>query len=177
MVAERCSDATRNAHRIVDVLVPLVMEAIVKAVLASLIASENRCARVTADHVSSDKVFAEESKVTETSVVEGHTHPLSQMSLSTGVYTTMDFKGAEAVTMVRRLEEHSALSQVASSLSVVMKCGPNVGEAPFAQVKKLITDLINELRAEASPEANHKPDHDAELTRHFTKNLETQLMT
>ena len=92
----------------------------------------------------------------------------------------MDFKGAEAVSMVRRLEEHTAaLSQVASSLSVVMKCGPNAGEDPFAQVKKLITDLMNELQAEASPEANHKPDHDAELTRHFTKNedLETQLMT
>ena len=86
MVAERCSDATRNAHRIVDVLVLVVMEEIVKAVLASLIASNNRCARVTADHESSEKVFAEESKVTETSVVEGHTHPLSQMSLSTGVY-------------------------------------------------------------------------------------------
>ena len=84
-------------------------------------------------------------------VVEGHTHPLSQMSRSICVYTTMDFKGAEAVTMVRRLEEHSAaLSQVASCLSVVMRCGPNAGEDPFAQVMKLITDLINELQAEAA---------------------------
>ena len=88
------------------------VEEIVKAVLASLIASKNRCAPVTTDH--SEKVFPEESKVTETSVAEGHTHLLSQMSLSTSVYTTMDFKGAEAVTMVRRLEEHSAaLFQVA----------------------------------------------------------------
>ena len=56
-----------------------------------------------------------------------------------------------------------------------MKCGPHAGEDPFAQVKKLITDFIDELQAEASPEVNHKPDHDAELTRHFTMNedLET----
>ena len=55
-------------------LVPVVMEEIVKAVLASLTASKNRCTRVTADHESSEKVFAEESKVTEISVVVGPSH-------------------------------------------------------------------------------------------------------
>ena len=138
--------------------------------LASVAASRNSCARVTADHEVSKKVFEEESKaladVTEISAVEGHTYSLSQKNSSTDAHTTVDLKGFEDVTMVRRLEEHSAaLSQLASSLSG----GPNAGKDPLADVKEAITDLItdNRLQSEASSEANHKADRGDSLRRTF----------
>ena len=54
-----------------------------------------------------NKVFAEElealADVTETSAVEGDAYSLSQMNSSIGVHTTVDLKGFEAMTMVKRL--------------------------------------------------------------------------
>merc|ERR1719383_669617 len=132
------------------------------AVLASEAASKNSCAQVAADHEVSVKAFAEELKAladatqvlkSETGAAEGHTYSLFQVSSFSGVHTTVDLKGFEVVTMVRRLaqKEHSAaLSQLASRISAVMKFGAGAGEDPFAKVKELITELINRLQPEAS---------------------------
>ena len=92
------------------------------------------------------------------------------MSSSSGVHTTVNLKGFEVVTMVRSLaqKEHSAaLSQLASRVSAVV------------EVKKLITDLIDKLHSEASPEARHKSYCDDELTKASVKkqDLETQVAT
>ena len=35
-----------------------------------------------------------------------------------------------------------------------MKFGPDAGECPFADVKKLITDVINKLQSEVSSDAD-----------------------
>ena len=70
-------------------------------------------------------------------------------------HTTVDSKGFEVVTMVRRLaqKEHSAaLQHLASCISVVVKFGAGTGEEPFAKVKDLITNVINKLQSEASCE-------------------------
>ena len=71
------------------------------------------------------KALADATQVlkSETVAAEGHTYSLFQVSSFTGVHTTVDLKGFEVVTMVRRLaqKEHSAaLSQLASRISVVI---------------------------------------------------------
>merc|ERR1712136_478448 len=161
------------------------------AVLASEAASKNSCAQVAADHEVSVKAFAEELKAladatqvlkSETGAAEGHTYSLFQVSAFTGVQTTMDLKGFEVVTMVRRLaqKEHSAaLSQLASRISAVMKFGAGAGEDPFAKVKELITDLITRLQAESSAETGHKSYCDEEMAKSSEKraDLETQVAT
>ena len=98
------------------------------------------------------------------------------------MHTTVDLKGFDVVTMVRRLaqKEHSAaLSQFASRISAVMKFGAGAGEDPFAKVTELITDLIHRLQSEASSEASHKSYCDDELAKAKDKkaDLETQVAT
>ena len=72
------------------------------AVLASVAASKNSCANVTAEQEVSAKTLAEE--------------------LKTGVRMTVDLKRFEVMTMVKRLEEHFAvLSQLASRVSTILE--------------------------------------------------------
>ena len=123
-----------------------------------------------------DRTFAQELKTfadtahvlgSETSAVDGHTYPLFQVCSFTGVHPTVNLKAFDVVTMMRRLtqREHSAaLSQLASRISPVMKCGQGAGEDPLAQVKELITESIDELQSETSSEAKHKSYRDDELT-------------
>ena len=76
--------------------------------------------------------------------------------------------GFEVVTVVRRLakEEHSAaLAQLVSRTSAIMKFGAGAGVDPSVTVKGLITDLINRLQAEGSPQASHKSYCDAETSK------------
>ena len=113
------------------------------------------------------KVFAEELKAwaeatqvlqSETGGAEGQTYSLFQESSSAALQTT-DLKAFELVTMVRRLakQEHStALAQLGSRISAIMKFGAGADDDPFVKVKDLITDLINRLQAEASSETNQK---------------------
>ena len=111
---------------------------------------------------------------------------LFQVNSFTGAHMTVDLKGFDVVTMMRRLsqKEHSdALSRLASRLSAVVEFGPGAGEDPFAKVKELITDLITDLtdrlQSEASSEANHKSYPDDELVNASEKkaDLEHQVAT
>ena len=106
---------------------------------------------------------------------EGHSYSPFRVSFSTGAYTTVDSKGSEVVTMVRRLaqKEHpAALSQLASRISVVVKFGAGAGEEPVANMKKLITDVKNKLQSEVSSEADAGDDPFAKV-----KELVTDLIT
>ena len=106
------------------------------------------------------KAFAEELKAvadatqvlrSETGAAEGLTYSLFKVSAFTGVQTTMDLKGFEVVTMVKRVagKEHSAaLVQLASRTTAVMKFGVGAGEDPFA--------IDHGLDQKASSEASHK---------------------
>ena len=72
------------------------------------------------------------------------------------------------VISVRRLaeQEHStALDQLASRISAIMKFGAGADGDPFVKVKDLITDLISRLQAEASSETNQKSYCDEEMSK------------
>ena len=88
-------------------------------VLASMAASKNSCAHVTVDQEVSVKTLAEELKTladatqklrSEISPVEGHACSLFQVCSFTVAHTTVDPKGLDVETMMRRLaqKEHSA---------------------------------------------------------------------
>ena len=94
------------------------------AVLASVAASKNSCALVTADQEVSVKTLAEELKTladaaqvcgSETRPVEGHTYLMFQVSSFTSVHVTVDLKGLEVVMMMRRLARGSTLLLFPSS--------------------------------------------------------------
>ena len=69
---------------------------------------------------------------------------------------------------VRRFaeQEHStALDQLASRISAIMKFGAGADGDPSVKVKDLITDLISRLQAEASFETNNKSYCDEEMSK------------
>ena len=81
---------------------------------------------------------------------------------------------------VRRLaeQEHStALDQLASRISAIMKFGAGADGDPFVKVKDLITDLISRVEAEASSETNQKSYCDEEMLKATEKreNLEADV--
>ena len=104
----------------------------------------------------------------ETSGTDGQTHSLFQESSSAALQTSTDLKGFEMVISVRRLaeQEHStALDQLVSRISVIMKFGAGADGDPFVKVKDLITDLISRVQAEASSETNQKSYCDEEMSK------------
>ena len=90
------------------------------------------------------KSFADTTHVlgSETSAAVGNTYLLVLVSSVTGVHLSVDLKGFDVVTMMRRLTQKvrsAVLSQLASRLSVVTKFGASAGEGPFSDVKDLKT--------------------------------------
>ena len=76
--------------------------------------------------------------------LETSTDVLSQVSFSTGVYTTVDIGRLGVVTTVRSLEEHSAaLSQFISSVSAVMKFGASAIKDHFIELQQEISSKSN----------------------------------
>ena len=95
----------------------------------------------------------------ETSGADGQTYSSFQENSSAVLQTSTDLKGFELVISVRRLaeQEHStALDQLPSRISAIMKFGAGADGDPSVKVKDLITDLISRLQAEASSETNQK---------------------
>merc|ERR1719364_268391 len=91
--------------------------------------------------------------------------------------TRTDLANAEVVSLVKKLakEQHStALSQLASRISAVLRYGAASGEDPFAKVKGLITSMIDRLTAEAAAEADEKAYCDEETAKTETKKGELQ---
>ena len=147
------------------------------ALMASQAVSKSSYTQVASDHEASGRAFADELKAlaeatqvlqSETSGAEGQTHSLFQESSSAALQTSTDLKGFEMVISVRRLaeQEHStALDQLASRMSAIMKFGASADGDPFVKVKDLITDLISRLQAEASSETNQKSYCDEEMPK------------
>ena len=81
--------------------------------------------------------------------------------------------------MVMRLAQKETLCRSLSAcISVVIKFSVGAGEDPFANVKELITELLNRLESEASSDASHKFYCD-ELAKVSAKkeDLQTQVAT
>ena len=159
------------------------------ASMASQAVSKSSYTQVASDHETSRRAFADELKAlaeatqvlqSETSGADGQTYSLLQESSSAALQTSTDLKGFEKVKSVRRLaeQEHStALDQLASRISVIMKFGAGADGDPFVKVKDLITDLISRVQAEASSETNQKSYCDEEMLKATEKreNLETDV--
>jgi len=78
----------------------------------------------------------------------------------------VDLANFEAVRFVRNLAQknHSpALAQLASRMAAAMRFGATVGDDPFAKVKGLIRDMIEQLLEDAHADATHKAYCDKEL--------------
>merc|ERR1719316_1090448 len=76
--------------------------------------------------------------------------------------------GIEVVNLIKNLarEQHStALAQLASRLSAVIRYGAQSGDDPFAKIKGLITDMIAKLMKEAEAEASEKASCDEEMAK------------
>ena len=130
--------------------------------------------------IPQDRILQRTVKQAETSGADGQTYSLFQESSSAALQTSTDLQGFEMVISVRRLaeQEHStALDQLASRISAIMKFGAGADGDPFVKVKDLITDLISRLQAEASSETNQKSYCDEEMSKATEKreDLETDV--
>merc|ERR1719152_482312 len=79
--------------------------------------------------------------------------------------------------MVKKLarDHHStALAQLASRISSVIRFGNADGDDVFAKVKGLITDMIAKLEAEAKAEATEKAYCDEEMSKTEAKKSELE---
>merc|ERR1719254_62022 len=91
--------------------------------------------------------------------------------------TRVDLANAEVVTMVKHLAQkhHStALAQLASRISAVLRYSSASGEDPFVKVKALITDLITKLENQASAEASEKAYCDEQMEKTEAKKSELE---
>jgi len=81
----------------------------------------------------------------------------------------------EVVAAVKKLarEQHSsALAQLASRVSAVLRYGGSNSEDVFAKIKGLITDMIAKLQKEAAEAANQKAYCDEEMAKNKAKHEE-----
>merc|ERR1712190_700070 len=131
--------------------------------------ANSNCMNTEANHDATVKGREEElknlnaaKKVLEdmTGGAEAHTYSMFQLSRAdTRLKTHADLANAEVVDLVKRLaqEHHStALAQLASRIEAGIRYGRADGEDPFAKVKGLISQLIENLEREAGIEATEK---------------------
>jgi chromosome segregation ATPase len=152
--------------------------------------AQTDCQQTGADHEASVASRAEELKaiatakkvLTDTTAgAETQAYSLLQLnggsSVSSKLHTRADLANIEVVTLVKKLakEYHSsALAQLASRISAVVKYGSAAGEDPFVKVKALISDLIAKLEAEASSEADEKAYCDDQMAKTEEKKQELE---
>jgi chromosome segregation ATPase len=140
------------------------------------------CQTAAADHEASMKGRAEELKAlaeakeiitSKTGGAESYQYSLLQTSSK--LHSRADLVNMEIVTLVKKLakEQHSsALAQLASKISVVMRYGSAGGDDVFGKVKTLIRDLIDKLEAEAASEAKQKAYCDEQMAKTAEKKAE-----
>jgi len=88
-----------------------------------------------------------------------------------------DLANSEALSLVKKLarDHHSsALAQLASRMSVVMRYGGKNGDDPFAKVKGLISEMITKLEKEAEAEATEKAYCDEQMAKTEAKKADLE---
>merc|ERR1719473_2375560 len=123
------------------------------------------------------KAIAEAKKViTEmTGGATGQTYSFLQVTTYSRLRTRADLANFEAVKYIQKLSESmhsSALAQLANRMAAAARMGAAAGEDPFAKVKGLISDMIEQLLKEAEEEAGHKAYCDKEMTETKAKKEE-----
>merc|ERR1719243_221209 len=110
--------------------------------------------------------------VEATSGAQDISYSFVQVSMSSGA----DLANFEAVRFVRDLaqkQKSTALAQLASRMVTAMRSGHKNGD-PFAKVKGLISDMIEELLAEAEADATEKAYCDKEMAETEAKKADKE---
>jgi len=152
----------------------------------TLAAAQDNCIQVSEDHQATVagrtaelQAIAEAKKILEssTSGAVGQTYSFLQVSAVSKLRTRADLANAEVVSLIKKLAERqhsSALAQLASRISTVIRYGSAGGDDVFAKVKGLIKEMIDRLLAEAAAEADEKAFCDEETAKTETKKGELQ---
>jgi len=152
----------------------------------TLAAAQDNCIQVSEDHQATVagrtaelQAIAEAKKILEssTSGAVGQTYSFLQVSAVSKLHTRADLANAEVVNLIKKLAERqhsSALAQLASRISTVIRYGSADGDDVFAKVKGLIKEMIDRLLAEAAAEASEKAFCDEETAKTETKKGELQ---
>jgi len=99
----------------------------------------------------------------------------SRSSLSTGA----DLANFEAVRFIRdlaRKEKSTELAQLASRMASALRFASAGGSDPFAKVKTLITDMLEQLEKDAQGDASHKAYCDKETAEATAKKAEKKAL-
>jgi len=158
---------------------------------AALADCNRNCMQVATDHAETVKgrteelaAIAEAKKILEESTggAEGQTYSFLQTSSSSEIKmrARSNLASADLISLLKRLadEHHStALTQLASRVSAVLKLGATGGDDVFAKVKGLIQDMIDKLLKEAAEEATEKAFCDEEMakTKEKKEDLESDI--
>jgi len=144
------------------------------------------CIQVAQDHQTTVagraaelQAIAEAKKILEstTAGAVGQTYSLLQVASGSRMRTRADLANAEVVGLIKKLAERqhsSALAQLASRISTVLRYGSSAGDDVFAKVKGLINEMIDRLVAEAAAEASEKAFCDEETAKTETKKGELE---
>jgi len=123
------------------------------------------------------KVIAQAKKIIieATGGATAQTYSFLQVMANSKLRTRADLANFEAVKYVQKLSEsmHSAaLAQLANRMAAAARMGAAAGEDPFAKVKGLISDMIEQLLKEAEADAAHKGWCDKETSETKAKKEE-----
>merc|ERR1719146_633906 len=123
------------------------------------------------------KVIAQAKKIIieATGGATSQTYSFLQVTANSKLRTRADLANFEAVKYIQKLSEsmHSAaLAQLANRMAAAARMGAAAGEDPFAKVKGLISEMIEQLLKEAEADAAHKGWCDKETSETKAKKEE-----
>merc|ERR1712241_271696 len=139
------------------------------------------CMQVAADHQATVKAREEELKAIATAkkILEDTTSGAASETYSmlqvARLQSKADLAGLEVVQLVKQLarkHHSSALAQLASRMTAVIRFGARNGDDPFAKVKGLIENMIAKLEKEAEEDATEKAYCDEEMAKTGAKHGE-----
>jgi peptidoglycan hydrolase CwlO-like protein len=156
----------------------------------ALATANSDCMTTAADHEATVAARTEELKVIATAkkILQDSTSGAVEQTyslLQTGsfaqgtsqLHTRADLANSEVITLIKKLaqQQHSsALAQLASRISAVVKYGGRDGGDPFKKVKGLISEMIVKLEKEAEAEATEKAYCDEQIAKTEAKKSELE---
>lgn len=149
--------------------------------------TQQGCETTAADHQATVSAREEELKVIAAAkkMLQESTggaqqqagYSLLQVTASSRMRTRADLANSEVVAMLKNLakEHHStALNQLASRISIVIRYGSENGQSPFGKIKGLISDMIMKLERQGESEATEKSYCDGEMSKTESKRADLE---